>query len=77
MGSNDLPFSENPALNGPNAPVHDEIVAHDLPVIGELPKDLNGVYVRNGPNPYFDPVWRYHAYDGDGMLHAEIGRAHV
>ena len=27
MGSNDLPFSENPALNGPNAPVHEEIVA--------------------------------------------------
>jgi carotenoid cleavage dioxygenase-like enzyme len=26
--------------------------------------------VRNGPNAYYPPDWRYHAYDGDGMLHA-------
>jgi carotenoid cleavage dioxygenase len=65
-----LPRHDNPALDGANAPVDREIVAGRLPVIGEVPRDLNGVYVRNGPNPYFAPTWRYHAYDGDGMLHS-------
>ncbi|ARK98202.1 hypothetical protein BOC43_28650 [Burkholderia pseudomallei] len=41
----------------------------ELPVIGCVPAELNGLYVRNGPNNYFPPDWRYHAYDGDGMLH--------
>ncbi len=50
--------ARDPALDGNNAPVHDEIVVTDLPVIGELPRDLNGVYVRNGPNPWFPPQWR-------------------
>ena len=66
----DLPLHDIPALSGNNAPVHDELVLDNLPVIGELPADLNGLYVRNGPNPYYPPGWRYHAYDGDGMLHA-------
>ena len=70
MKPNDLPLHDIPALSGNNAPVHDELVLDNLPVIGELPTDLNGLYVRNGPNPYFEPNWRYHAYDGDGMLHA-------
>jgi carotenoid cleavage dioxygenase len=35
-----------------------------------VPTDLNGLYVRNGPNAFYPPDWRYHAYDGDGMLHA-------
>lgn len=74
----DLPVHEIPGLDGPNAPIDKEIVAGDLEVIGELPKDLNGIYVRNGPNPWFAPDWRYHVYDGDGMLHAayfDRGRA--
>jgi carotenoid cleavage dioxygenase len=41
-----------------------------MEIIGLVPSDLNGLYVRNGPNAYFPPDWRYHAYDGDGMLHA-------
>ena len=49
----DLPVHDIPALSGNNAPVHDELVLDNLPVIGELPADLNGLYVRNGPNPYF------------------------
>ena len=66
----DLPLHDIPALSGNNAPVHDELVLDNLPVIGELPADLKGLYVRNGPSPYYPPGWRYHAYDGDGMLHA-------
>jgi carotenoid cleavage dioxygenase len=70
MKPEDLPVSEVTALHGNNAPIHQEDVFDQLPVIGEVPRDLNGLYVRNGPNPFFAPDWRYHAYDGDGMLHA-------
>lgn len=51
------------------APVHEEVTADDLPVVGELPPELDGIFVRNGPNPQFDPLGRYHWFDGDGMLH--------
>ena len=50
-----LPLHDIPALSGNNAPVHDELVLDNLPVIGELPADLNGLYVRNGPNPNYPP----------------------
>ncbi|MFM8546093.1 MAG: carotenoid oxygenase family protein [Betaproteobacteria bacterium] len=70
MKPDDLPVHDIPALNGNNAPVDREDVFEDLPAIGEVPADLNGIYVRNGPNARFTPDWRYHAYDGDGMLHA-------
>ena len=52
------------------APVADEITAFDLPVVGQLPKSLNGRYVRNGPNP-FGPVdaSTHHWFLGDGMVH--------
>jgi carotenoid cleavage dioxygenase len=64
----DLEF--NPYLHGPYAPVYDEVVATDLPVIGQIPPDLEGVYARTGPNPQYEPVGRYHWFDGDGMVHA-------
>lgn len=70
MQPNDLPVHEIAALSGNNAPVHQEDVFDDLEVIGQVPADLNGLYVRNGPNAFYPPDWRYHAYDGDGMLHA-------
>jgi len=28
-------------------------------VAGALPHELDGVYMRNGSNPYFDPVANY------------------
>jgi carotenoid cleavage dioxygenase-like enzyme len=60
----------NPYLMGVFAPVRDEITADRLEVIGEIPADLNGVYLRNGPNRRFDTGGRYHMFDGDGMIHA-------
>ncbi|MCT9928945.1 carotenoid oxygenase family protein [Planotetraspora sp. A-T 1434] len=60
----------NPYLLGVYAPVQDEITAADLKVIGEIPRDLNGVYLRNGPNARFPMRGRYHWFDGDGMVHA-------
>ena len=65
-----LDAGENPYLMGGYAPVDTEIGAEDLEVIGEIPADLNGLYVRNGPNPRFTTEGRYHWFDGDGMLHA-------
>lgn len=62
--------AENPYLLGVFAPVRDELTLDDLTVIGEIPKDLNGVYLRNGPNRQFDASGRYHMFDGDGMIHA-------
>ena len=70
MKPNDLPVHDIPALNGNSAPVTQECFSDSLTVIGEVPRDLNGMYFRNGPNAYFQPDWRYHAYDGDGMVHA-------
>jgi carotenoid cleavage dioxygenase len=70
MQLNDLPVHDIPALDGNNGPIHQEDVFTNLQVIGTVPTDLNGLYVRNGPNAFYTPDWRYHAYDGDGMLHA-------
>jgi carotenoid cleavage dioxygenase-like enzyme len=61
---------ENPYLLGVFAPVSHEITTEDLEVIGEIPNDLNGVYLRNGPNRQFGAPGRYHMFDGDGMIHA-------
>ncbi len=68
----------NPYLNGLFAPVREEVSAADLPVIGEIPRDLRGAYFRNGPNPMSPPAGMHHWFDGDGMLHGvwfEDGRA--
>lgn len=68
----DAPFGDEhgPMLTGPFAPVLEEEVLTDLPVEGKIPADLNGVYLRNGPNPRFKPKGLYHPFDGDGMIHA-------
>src|SRR5919112_6511989 len=57
-------------LQGPFAPVIEETDAADLPIEGELPRELDGVYLRNGPNPRFTPLGSYvYPLDGDGMVH--------
>ncbi len=61
---------ENPYLHGIHAPIVDETTAVELAVEGELPGDLFGAYVRNGPNSVFPPTNLYHWFDGDGMVHA-------
>ena len=57
-------------LTGNYAPVADEVTAFDLTVHGTLPAELNGRYLRNGPNPAgpVDPA-NYHWFTGSGMLH--------
>ena len=60
----------SPFLQGALAPVFDERDDVALEVVGELPRELNGMFVRTGPNPQFAPMGAYHPFDGDGMLHA-------
>lgn len=58
-----------PDLRGNLAPVADELDIESCPLTGELPERLRGDFVRNGPNPMFEPLGSYHMFDGDGMLH--------
>ncbi|MGE2715791.1 carotenoid oxygenase family protein [Mycolicibacterium litorale] len=51
---------------GNYAPVADELTAFDLPVEGRIPPDLQGWYLRNGPNPRQPSA---HWFTGDGMIH--------
>ena len=63
-------MSGNPYLEGHFAPVAEEISATDLPVVGELPVELDGLYLRNGPNPIAPPdPATHHWFLGDGMVH--------
>lgn len=63
--------SDDPHLNGPFAPTGTEVDAHDLTVVaGRIPDDLRGAYVRNGPNPRFEPASYTYPLEGDGMIHA-------
>ena len=62
-------------LRGNYAPVPDELTAFDLPVEGAIPPELDGWYLRNGPNPRQATA---HWFVGDGMIHGvriENGRA--
>lgn len=51
-------------------PVEDELDTTDLSVLGTIPVELDGSYIRNGPNAQFPRPdgWQY-PFDGDGMLH--------
>lgn len=38
-----------------------EVFEHKCEVVaGELPAELDGVFMRNGSNPYYDPYAGYH-----------------
>jgi len=61
---------DHPYLQGPWTPLHEEVSADDLVVLkGEVPKDIDGVYLRNTQNPLHQALSRYHPFDGDGMIH--------
>jgi len=65
--------SKNFALNGNFAPIEKELQYEIEPSMineGAIPKDINGVFLRNGPNPVFIPPHnRHHWFDGDGHIH--------
>jgi carotenoid cleavage dioxygenase-like enzyme len=62
--------SSNTWLEGPFAPVDQEVTVYDLTVTGSIPKDLDGRLLRVGPNPVDpeNPV-TYNWFTGNGMVH--------
>ncbi len=61
---------DHPYRTGAWRPNFVEYDASDLDVVGEIPDDLNGIYLRNTENPVHPSIDRlYHPFDGDGMLH--------
>ncbi len=60
----------NPYLHGIHSPMRDEKTITDLSVTGSIPSELNGRYLRIGPNPA-GPVNEaaHHWFVGDGMVH--------
>ena len=62
--------SNHPYLSGPWTPVHEEVSVDELEVIeGEVPADIDGIYLRNTENPVHQPLGRHHPFDGDAMIH--------
>ena len=62
--------SNHPYLSGPWTPVHEEVSVDELEVIeGEVPADIDGIYLRNTENPIHQPLGRHHPFDGDAMIH--------
>jgi carotenoid cleavage dioxygenase-like enzyme len=69
-----MTLTENPFLTGNYGPVDVERTDTELDVDGRIPAELNGRYLRIGPNPYAPPTGPYHWFMGDGMVHGvELG----
>ncbi|WP_371658181.1 carotenoid oxygenase family protein [Streptomyces sp. NBC_00280] len=56
-------------FQGAYTPVAEEVTSFDLPVTGTIPAELNGRYLRNGPNPLNLDEPRLHLFTGTGMVH--------
>ncbi|MFO0474129.1 MAG: carotenoid oxygenase family protein [Alphaproteobacteria bacterium] len=60
----------NPFLTGVHTPMQAEKTLTTLKVTGTIPAELDGTYVRIGPNPIKPPnAAAYHWLMGDGMIH--------
>ena len=61
---------QNYYLQGNYAPIKNLISETGLKVTGQIPKDLSGLFVRNGPNPMSSVnEKKHHWFLGEGMLH--------
>jgi carotenoid cleavage dioxygenase len=59
-----------PYLEGAFKPVTEELTAFDLPVTGRIPRELNGRFLRNGPNVLgLEDPRAHHWMLGEGMVH--------
>lgn len=63
-------FPETPVFTGYAAPVRVEGDAYDLEVIGTIPPEIDGIYVRNSADHQYPPRFANDLFlNGDGMLH--------
>ena len=64
------PAKPHPFLTGVHEPMDTELTLNELAVEGSIPHELNGRYLRIGPNPIEPPdAASYHWFLGDGMVH--------
>ncbi len=64
------PEGGHPYLTGIHKPMTEEVTLANLKVDGEIPAQLDGRYLRIGPNPVTAPdEASYHWFVGDGMAH--------
>jgi 8'-apo-carotenoid 13,14-cleaving dioxygenase len=60
----------NPYLSGIHEPMDGELTLSALEMSGSIPADLDGRYIRIGPNPAAPANHAsYHWFTGDGMVH--------
>jgi 8'-apo-carotenoid 13,14-cleaving dioxygenase len=59
----------NPYLTGIHQPMDEELTLDRLRVTGTIPAELDGRYIRIGPNPIGADHASYHWFTGDGMVH--------
>jgi carotenoid cleavage oxygenase len=70
MTTNDTSATLSHSTSGVRAPVTEEITAFDLAVTGTIPAELDGRFLRNGPNPIGPTdVTSDHWFTGHGMVH--------
>ena len=63
-------FPDTPVFRGYAAPVRIEGKVYDLEVIGTIPPELDGFFVRNSADHLFPPMYDNDIFlNGDGMLH--------
>lgn len=60
---------DHPFLTGIHEPMQAELTIEDLPVTGTIPAQLDGRYLRIGPNPVNPEAAGHHWFIGDGMVH--------
>ncbi|OAO05133.1 carotenoid oxygenase [Sphingomonadales bacterium EhC05] len=64
------PAGGHPYLTGIHTPMTEELTLENLKVEGSIPAQLDGRYLRIGPNPVTAPdAASYHWFTGDGMTH--------
>jgi carotenoid cleavage dioxygenase len=72
-------IEDHPFLTGIHAPMAEEKTLTELAVTGTIPPELDGRYLRIGPNPISPDSASHHWFTGDGMVHGihiQGGKAH-
>ena len=64
-----MTVTENPFLTGNYGRSPRRRPPPTCPSTGTIPAELQGRYLRTGPNPYRMPEGPYHWFIGDGMVH--------